>query len=194
MIASQETFRFFSEAQRKQLSRSEEILQLFKTSKPAIELLARDAETVKLTKGIRLVSVGDMTDFPAELKYPSIRLPSEKGLVGSWMADAQILVVSDMYLAGQAAELINLSKNPGREKMLFICFKEGAVQPQGERETALKQLFKLVDQVTPSLRRVFVVGRGEDQEKKIKSLLGPRSLIFPERILRISTPCILPNK
>lgn len=104
MNADIERYRFFSENHQLQLSRSEAILSTYKLSMPAIGIFAEDTKKVRLTQGVRLVSVGNMTDFPAEPKYPSIRLPNEKSLISSWMADAEILVFSDMYVVGLAAE------------------------------------------------------------------------------------------
>ena len=114
----------FSEAHFRQYQREGEIRSLFEATQPSIDLLFNDRTLVKKTVNadgskMRLVSIGNMTDFPAEPQYPSIRLPDKRTLITDWMADATTLVFTDMNLAGLVATKILQDIND--RKMLFIC-------------------------------------------------------------------------
>lgn len=177
----------FSNALFRQYQRRDEIFSLFKATQPALEIFAHDYWNAKSDdNGIKLLSFGNMTDFPAESKYSSIRLPNERTLINDWMTDAKTLVFTDMYLSGLVTDKI-IHKYLDR-KMLFICYQGGPIQQEEERIIATKKLFQLVDIIAPSLKRVLVIGEASDDRKtnETESLLKKGLLLLPERLLNLS--------
>jgi hypothetical protein len=186
----------FSDAHIRQIQREGEILSLFEATQPAIKLLAKDRELVKDTinkdgSKIKLVSIGKIIDFPAEPKYPSIRLPERRTLTNSMVADATTLVFTDMSAAGLIAE--GMLGKLIDHKVLFVCYHGGPIQQEQERIDATVKLFQLINILTPSLEDLYaIVGRPRPNKKEETEYLLRQSILrMPERLQKISHPCYI---